>query len=176
MKKYLIAVVIVALAAVAVLLIPNSLGSQIISEAKYRGYLEYTPNEAVTLAYTRCTSCHEIEKTLKFCATCGPPWAITIHAMKKYIEVMNENGADHKQLSDSESVAIAQVWNSLVGNWEHDFRQKDLIKMLQGDVALIKLVKTPKEERPIEAALKGKKAPGAYREIYADSIKKSGKQ
>jgi uncharacterized cupin superfamily protein len=96
--------------------------------------------------------------------------------MKKYIEVMNKNGADYRQLSDSESVAIAQVWNALVGNWEHDFRQKDLIKMLQGDVALIKLVKTPKEERPIEAALKGKKAPGAYREIYSDAIKKSGKQ
>jgi hypothetical protein len=176
MKKYLIAGVIVALAAIAVLLIPNSLGSQVISEAKYRGYLDYTPDEAVSLAYTRCSSCHDIEKTLKFCATCGPPFAITIHSMKKYIEVMNKNGAEYKQFSDSESVAIAQVWNALVGNWEHDFRQKDLIKMLQGDVALIKLVKTPKEERPIEAALKGKKAPGAYREIYSDAIKKSGKQ
>ncbi len=176
MKKYLIAGVIVALAALAVLLIPNSLGSQILAEAKYRGYLEYTPNEAVTLAYSRCTGCHEIEKTLKFCATCGPPWAITINSMKKYIEVMNKNGADYKQLSDSESVAITQVWNALVGNWEHDFRQKDLIKMLKGDVALIKLVKTPKEERPIEMALKGKKAPGAYREIYSDAIKKSGVQ
>ena len=176
MKKYLIAGVIVLLAAIAVLLIPNSLGEQVISEAKYRGYLEYTPNEAVTLAYSRCTGCHEIEKTLKFCATCGPPFAITIHSMKKYIEVMNKNGADYRQFSDSELVAITQVWNALVGNWEHDFRQKDLIKMLQGDVALIKLVKTPKEERPIEAALKGKKAPGAYRERYSDSMKKSGKQ
>jgi hypothetical protein len=176
MKKYLIAGVIVLLAAIAVLLIPKSLGDQVLSEAKYRGYLEYTPNEAVTLAYTRCTGCHEIEKTLKFCATCGPPFAITIHSMKKYIEVMNKNGADYRQFSDSELVAITQVWNALVGNWEHDFRQKDLIKMLQGDVALIKLIKTPKEERPIEVALKGKKAPGTYREIYSDSIKKSGKQ
>ena len=176
MKKYLIAGVIVALVAVAVLLIPNSLKSQVLSEAKYRGYLDYTPNEAVTLAYTRCTGCHEIEKTLKFCATCGPPFVITIHSMKKYIEVMNERGADYRQFSDSELVAITQVWNALVGNWEHGSRQKDLIKMLQGEVALIKLVKTPKEERPIEAALKGKKAPGTYREIYSDSIKKSGKQ
>lgn len=176
MKKYLIAGVVIALAAVAVLLIPNPLGGQIISEAKYRGYLDYTPDEAVTLAYSRCSSCHEIEKTLKFCATCGPPWAITINSMKKYIEVMNNNGADYKQLSDSESVAISQVWNALVGNWEHDFRQKDLIKMLKGDVALIELVKTPKEERPIEAALKGKKAPGAYKEVYADPTEKTGKQ
>jgi hypothetical protein len=178
MKKYLIAgmLFIVLLAMVAVVAIPNPLGGQILAEAKYRGYIDYTSDEAVTLAYTRCSSCHEIEKTLKFCATCGPPFIITVHSMKKYIEVMNKNGADYKQLSDSELVAIAQVWNALVGNWEHDFRQKDLIKMLQGDVALIKLVKTPKEERPIEVALKGKKAPGTYREIYADSIKKSGKQ
>jgi hypothetical protein len=176
MKKYLIAGVIVLLAAIAVLLIPNSLGGQVLSEAKYRGYLDYTPDEAVTLAYTRCSSCHTIEKTLKFCATCGPPFIIVTHSMKKYIEVMNKNGADYRQLSDSELVAITQVWNALVGNWEHDWRQKDLIKMLQGDVALIQLAKTPQAERPIEVALKGKKAPGAYREIYADSIKKSGKQ
>lgn len=167
---------VVVLAAIGVLLVPNSVGGQILAEAKYRGYLDYTTNEAVTLAYTRCTGCHGIEKTLKFCATCGPPFVITTHSMKKYIEVMNNNGADYRQFSDSELVAISQVWNALIGNWEHDFREKDLIKMLQGDVALIKLVKTPKEERPIEAALKHKKAPGAYREIYSDSIKKSGKQ
>ncbi len=89
---------------------------------------------------------------------------------------MNKNGTNYRQLSDSELVAITQVWNALVGNWEADWREQDLVKMLQGDVAMIALAKTPLDKRPIEIALKGKKAPGAYREIYADSIKKSGKQ
>jgi hypothetical protein len=177
MKKRMIASIffIVLLAAIAVLLIPNPVGGKILAEAKYRGYLAYTPDEAVTLAYRRCSSCHNIEKTLKFCATCGPPFIITSHSMKKYVEVMNKNGGDYKQFSDSELAAIVQVWNALVGNWEADWRQKDIIRMLQGDTELIRLAKTPLDERPIEVALKGKKAPGAYREIYADSIKKSGK-
>ena len=162
--------------AVGVLVVPNPLGGKILNEAKYRGYVAYTPDEAVSLAYTRCSSCHSIDKTLKFCATCGPPFIIVSHSMKKYVEVMNKNGADYKQFSDAELVAITQVWNALVGNWEADWRQKDIAKMLQGDVALIQLAKTPLEQRPIETALKGKRAPGAYREIYADSIKKSGKQ
>jgi hypothetical protein len=167
---------IVIAAAVGVVVVPNPLGEKILDEARYRGYVAYTPDEAVTLAYTRCSSCHSIDKTLKFCATCGPPFIIVSHSMKKYIEVMNKNGADYKQFSDAELVAIVQVWNALVGNWEYDWRQKDIVKMLQGDVALIELAKTPLEQRPIEMVLKGKTAPGAYREIYSDSINKSGKQ
>lgn len=172
----IVTALIVIAAAVGVLVVPNPLGGKILDEAKYRGYIAYTPDEAVTLAYTRCSSCHSIDKTLKFCATCGPPFIIVSHSMKKYVEVMNENGADYKQFSDAELVAIVQVWNALVGNWEEDWRQKDIAKMLQGDAALIELAKTPREQRPIEMVLKDKKAPGAYREIYSDAIKKSGKQ
>lgn len=178
MKKRLIlvAVGLLALVAVGLLAIPNPVGEKALAEAKYRGYLSYTPDEAVALAYNRCSGCHGIEKTLKFCSTCGPPFIIVSHSMKKYIEVMNKNGADFKQLSDAELVAITQVWNALVGNWEDDWREQDLIKLLQGDAGMIELVKTPIDQRPIEMALKGKKAPGAYKEIYADAIKNnSGK-
>jgi hypothetical protein len=152
--------------AVGVLVVPNPLGGKILDEAKYRGYVAYTPDEAVTLAYSRCSSCHSIDKTLKFCATCGPPFIVVSQTMKKYIELMNEKGSGYRQFSDAELVAITQVWNALVGNWEADWPQKDIIKLLRGDVGLIQLAKTPLEERPIETALKGKRAPGAYREIY----------
>lgn len=178
MKKRLIVsalLVVLLLLLAGLLAVPNPLGGQILAEAKYRGYLAYTPEEAVTLAYTRCSGCHGIEKTLKFCATCGPPFIIVSHSMKKYVEVMNRNGADFKQFSDPELVAITQVWNALVGNWEDDWRQQDLIHLLQGDAGLIRLVGTPLAERPIEMALQGKKAPGAYREIYSDAISRSGK-
>ena len=178
MKKRLALAVLatLVLVGVGILTVPNPMGEKVLAEAKYRGYLAYTPDEAVALAYNRCAGCHGIEKTLKFCSTCGPPFIIVSHSMKKYIEVMNKNGDDFKQLSDSELVAITQVWNALVGNWEDDWRQQDLIKLLQGDAGMIQLAKTPVEERPIEMALKGKKAPGAYKEIYADAIKNnSGK-
>ena len=174
MKGRLIAgVLLLVLLPVGLLAVPNPWGEKILVEAKYQGYLSYSPEEAIALAYTRCSECHGIEKTLKFCATCGPPFIIVSHSMKKYVEVMNKNGADFKQFSDAELVAITQVWNALVGNWEDDWRQQDLIKLLQGDAGMIQLVKTPVEERPIESALKGKKAPGAYKEIYSDAIKKN---
>jgi hypothetical protein len=161
-----VSVLTVIAVAVGVLVVPNPLGGKILDEAKYRGYVAYTPDEAVTLAYSRCSSCHSIDKTLKFCATCGPPFIVVSQTMKKYIELMNEKGSGHRQFSDAELVAITQVWNALVGNWEADWRQKDIAKMLQGDVALIQLAKTPLEERPIEMALKGQRAPGAYKEEY----------
>ena len=153
-------------AAVGVLVIPNPVGGKILDEAKYRGYVDYTPDEAVTMAYTRCTTCHDAEKMLKYCATCGPPFIIVSQSMKKYVEILNGQGGDFRPFSDAETVAITQAWNAMVGNWEADWRQKDIARMLQGDVALIQLAKTPLEQRPIEMALKGKRAPGAYKEIY----------
>lgn len=163
MKKYKLAaglLLIVIVAAIGVVAIPNPLGKQILAEAKYRGYLVYTTDEAVNLAYTRCTTCHPAEKMLKYCARCGPPFVVVTHSMKKYTELMNQKGGQFKPFSDAEAVAIAQAWNGLVGNWEPDWGSKDVTKLLQGDQALIQLAETPIDKRPIEMALKNKQAPG----------------
>lgn len=167
MKKYKLVLGGVALAIVATVgavAIPNPLGAQILAEAKYRGYLPYTTEEAVTLAYTRCTTCHAADKMLKYCARCGPPFVVVTHSMKKYAELMNLKGGQFKPFSDAEAVAIAQAWNGLVGNWEPDWGTKDIQKLLQGDQALIRLALTPLNERPIESALKNKQAPGSIKE------------
>ena len=37
-----------------------------------------------------------------------------------------------RPFSDAELTAIVQVWNALVGNWEGDWRQKDIKRMLRG--------------------------------------------
>ncbi|EKD98518.1 MAG: hypothetical protein ACD_23C00393G0001, partial [uncultured bacterium] len=76
MKKYGWAVglfIFVIVAAVGAVAIPNPLSAQILTEAKYRGYLPYTTDEAITLAYQRCTTCHPADKMLKYCSRCGPP-------------------------------------------------------------------------------------------------------
>ena len=167
MKKYKLAASILILVIVAVIgavAIPNPLGAQILAEAKYRGYLAYTTDEAVTLAYTRCTTCHPADKMLKYCSRCGPPFVVVTHSMKKYTELMNQKGGNFKPFSDAEAVAITQAWNGLVGNWEPDWGSKDLNKLLQGDQALMRLANTPVNERPIEWALKTKQAPGAMKE------------
>jgi hypothetical protein len=174
MKKSLVAgilfLVLLALST-AVIFIPNPLGAKVLAEAKYRGYLDYTPEEAVTLAYKRCAGCHKVDKVLKFCSACGPPFIVTALTMRKHVEVMNAKGEHRRQFSDAELIAIVQVWNALVGNWEPDWPQKDIITMLRGNESLIQLAKTPLAERPIEMALKDKKAPGSYTRIYSDKIK-----
>lgn len=167
MKNYKLAVglfILVIVAAVGAVAIPNPLGAKILAEAKYRGYLPYTTDEAVTLAYNRCSTCHPAEKMLKYCARCGPPFIVVTHSMKKYTELMIQKGGDFKPFSDSEAIAIAQVWNGLVGNWEPDWGSRDVHKLLQGDEALIRLAETPIENRPIEFALKNKQAPGSHKE------------
>ena len=156
--------IFVIVAAVSAVVIPNPLSAQILTEAKYRGYLPYTADEAVTLAYKRCTTCHPADKMLKYCSRCGPPFIVVAQSMKKYTELMNEKGGNFKPFSDAETVAITQVWNGLVGNWEPDWGTKDIKKLLQGDQALIRLAETPVEQRPIETALKNKQAPGSHKE------------
>jgi hypothetical protein len=79
------------------------------------------------------------------------------------IILKQEMWADVPRLTDAEAVAITQVWNALVGNWEKYWRKQDLLKLLQDDRALIDLLNTPLEERKLEIALEGKKAAGAYR-------------
>jgi hypothetical protein len=167
MKKYKFVVglfILVIVAAVGVMTIPNPLGRLVQSEAKYLGYLPYTADEAVTLAYTRCTTCHPADKMLKYCSRCGPPFIVVTHSMKKYTELMNQKGGQFKPFSDAEAIAITQAWNGIVGNWEPDWGSKDVHKLLQGDQALIRLAETPVEKRPIEMALKNKQAPGSHKE------------
>ncbi len=167
MKTYIWAaglLLLAIVAAVGAVLIPNPLGKLILSETKYRGYLPYTTDEAVTLAYERCTTCHPAEKMLKYCSRCGPPFIVVSHSMKKYTELMNLKGGNFKPFSDAEAIAITQVWNGLVGNWEPDWGSKDIKKLLQGDQALIRFAETPLAERPIELALKNKQAPGSHKE------------
>ena len=149
---------------IGALVIPNPLGAKILAEAKYKGYLPYTTDEAVTLAYSRCSTCHNAEKMLRYCARCGPPFIVVSHSMKKYVELMNQKNESIKPFSDAEIVAITQVWNGLVGNWEAGWGEKNINKLLQNDVALIHLFETPLEGRPIEMALKNKSAPGAHKE------------
>jgi hypothetical protein len=167
-KRLWIVAVIFALLAVGagLVFIPNPLGKKILAEAKYRGYIDYTPEDAVTLAYSRCTACHDADKMLKYCSRCGPPFIVVAHTMKKYVELMNKKGGNFRPFSDAEIVAITQAWNALVGNWEPDWGLKDVRSLLKGDEALIKLAETPLEKRRIEVALKNKSAPGAYRYIY----------
>ncbi|MCP5074906.1 MAG: hypothetical protein GY947_16650 [Rhodobacteraceae bacterium] len=152
-------------AAASTLLVPNSLGRAFIKEAKALGYIAYTPEEATALAYERCSTCHSEEKMLKYCSRCGPPFIVVVHFMKKYTEITNAGNQGFKlqQFRDAEVVAIAQAWNALIGNWESDWPKDDLRKLLSKDQALIDLLATPVEQRPIEAALKDKRAPGSYR-------------
>lgn len=167
MKKFFrIAGVIVAvvLVALGLLAIPNPLGTRLLAEAKYRGLVAYTPDEAIALAYGRCSSCHNAEKMLKYCARCGPPFIVVVHSMKKYVELTNQKKETFRPFSDAETVAIAQAWNALVGNWESGWGEKNLKKLLQSDTELIRLVETPVELRPIETALRNRRAPGAYKE------------
>lgn len=151
--------------AALILFVPNSLGKTFFKEAKAMGLIAYTAEEAITLAYERCSTCHSEDKMLKYCSRCGPPFIVVAHFMKKYTELTNarDNGLELRQFSDAEIVAIAQAWNALIGNWESDWPEKDLRKLLDKDQALIDLLATPAEKRPIEAALKDKRAPGAYR-------------
>lgn len=158
-------IIFVIVAAIGILIIPNPLGTKILAEAKYKGYLSYTPEEAVSLAYSRCTTCHSSEKILRYCSRCGPPFIVVSHSMKKYVELSNQKSEQFKPFSDAELVAITQVWNALIGNWEPDWGKKNLDKLLQGDRALIRLAETPLEKRPIEQALKSKAAPGAHKEM-----------
>ncbi|MBQ62105.1 MAG: hypothetical protein CMQ19_08515 [Gammaproteobacteria bacterium] len=137
---------------------------QLTRTAKAQGYLDYTPDEAITLAYERCSTCHDVEKVLLYCSRCGPPFIVTIHFMKKYIDLTNLDGDHVKPLTDAEAVAITQVWNGLIGNWESDWRVQDMTKLLGKDRALIELLNTPPEERSIEVALADKFAPGSYKE------------
>lgn len=162
-SKYLILLPIVLL-----LLAVTSwaLKDKILSASKARGYLEYTPDEAVSLAYAKCSSCHNIDKITKYCFRCGPPFIVVVHNMKSLIDI--EKAKPGKEylptITDAEAVAISQVWSGLIGNWEEGWRNEDLKKLLKGDEALIELLDTPFSQRKIEQALMKKSIPGTHKE------------
>jgi hypothetical protein len=169
--KWAVVVVPVFMVVVAlVLLVPNPLGAKIIGHAKAQGYIAYTQEEAVALAYDRCGGCHETDKIVKYCPRCGPPFIIVANFMKKYVDVSNSQGMNITQFRDAELVAIVQVWNALVGNWEADWRVEDMRKLLNRNKKLIALLETPPEKRPIEAALQDKVAPGSYKNYDTGGI------
>ncbi|HJN24149.1 MAG TPA: hypothetical protein QGG18_00330 [Rhodospirillales bacterium] len=157
-----------------VVLIPNPLGGKIIKEAKALGLVSYTSEEATELAYQRCSVCHSEEKILKYCTRCGPPFIVVTHNMRRYVDLMNSRNKEINldQFTDAEIVAITQVWNALIGNWEGDWPKKDIRKLLESDTALISLLETPLKHRLIEAALEGKKAPGSYERYGIGTIDK----
>ncbi len=59
-------------------------------------------------------------------------------------------------ITEPQAVAIVQVWNAVVGNWETDFRAQDMKKLIGNYDLLWELYNTPVDERPIEAALLGR--------------------
>ncbi len=168
-------VFLVIAATVGGIFIPNPVGKKILMEAKYRGYLPYTPDDAVSLAYSRCTTCHDEQKMLKYCSQCGPPFIIVSQTMKKYVALSNQKGAKIRPFSGPELVAITQAWNAMVGNWEPNWGVKDITTLLKGDAALVRLAETPLKKRPIEVALKGRSAPGSYKRIYTFDPSKNSK-
>ncbi|MBI3397682.1 MAG: hypothetical protein HY026_00330 [Deltaproteobacteria bacterium] len=136
-------------------------GKDAIRLLKAGGYIQYNVAEATELAHKKCAQCHSIDKTAKYCMRCGPPFVVVVHNMKTFIAQQKNKLAGLEDIKDGEAVAITQVWNALVGNWEDTWRKEDLTKLLDNDTPLLKLMNTPVKERWIEVALKGKSAAGA---------------
>lgn len=158
MRKSIVILAGVAFTAVvcaAVLLVPNPLGNYLISEAKANGYLEYKPDEALRLARTICTQCHTDERIKLYCPRCGPPFVAVVPHMQTFIDNYKKTkpNIEFINITEPQAVAIVQVWNALVGNWEADFREQDILKLIGHYDRLAKLYKTPVEQRKIEYAL-----------------------
>lgn len=144
--------------AAGIVIIPNTAGDYIISEAKAEGYVAYTPAEAHALANRICTQCHSTERIKKYCMRCGPPFIVLVPHMQTFIQNyrVSKPGLKIENITESQAAVIVQVWNATVGNWEGDFREADIMKML-GDYEVLKaLYKIPPEKRYIEMALMGR--------------------
>jgi len=140
---------------VAGVIIPNPVKGLILSEAKASGYVEYTPMEAYHLAKTICTQCHSVERIKLYCPRCGPPFVAVVPHMQTFIDNFRKSKPEMEfmNVTQPQAVAIVQVWNALVGNWEADFREQDILKLIGQYDMLADLYKTPVEQRPIEYAL-----------------------
>src|SRR3989337_1536707 len=127
MKKGVIIILLVA----AIFLVAIVVGGKsAVRSLKAEGYLNYTVAEAVELAHKKCVQCHSIDKTAKYCMRCGPPFIVVVHNMKTFIAQQEDKLDGLEELKDGEAVAITQVWNALVGNWEDTWRKEDLKKIL----------------------------------------------
>lgn len=157
MKKLALLIGIGVIAAVTIVLIevPNPLSNYIISEAKANGYLEYTPVEAYKMARKICTQCHSDERIKLYCPRCGPPFIAVVPHMQTFINNYKVTKPDLEfiNITEPQAVAIVQVWNALVGNWESDFREQDILKLIGNYDKLVALYKVPPTKRPIESAL-----------------------
>ncbi|MBF0293382.1 MAG: hypothetical protein HQK86_14630 [Nitrospinae bacterium] len=134
---------------------PNPAKDAVLGAMKANGYIDYTPQEAYKLARRICTQCHSDERIKLYCPRCGPPFVAVVPHMQGFIlnykvtkpDLMIEN------ITEVQAVAIVQVWNALVGNWEMDFREKDMEKLVGRYPLLLALYRTPVEKRPVESAL-----------------------
>jgi len=158
MNKKITIIIILIAAIIAVIAVT---GKNAVGLLKAEGYIEYTVDEAVELAHRKCAQCHSIDKTAKYCMRCGPPFIVVVHNMRTLILQLKGKKAGLKEIRSGEAAAITQVWNALVGNWENSWREEDLLKLLEKDEPLIKLMNTPVPKRKIETALKGKSAGGS---------------
>ncbi len=159
MKKlktvFFIVIGLFILFSLGVFFIPNPLARYAIAEAKANGYMQYTPAEAYTLAMQTCTQCHTDERIKKYCQRCGPPFIAVVPHMQSFIDnyrVSKPNLKVHN-ITESQAVAIVQVWNAIIGNWEKDFREQDIYKLVGNYPHLKALYKIPVKDRPIESAL-----------------------
>ncbi|MBI5233679.1 MAG: hypothetical protein HY880_04930 [Deltaproteobacteria bacterium] len=159
-KAIIIVVGIMAALAVA----GFSMAPDIMDRLKARGYLRYTIAEAQGLAYKKCIQCHTVDNIIKYCFRCGPPMVVVAHNMRKLIEIEKAGAKPSlESYTDAEAIAITEVWNALIGNWEKDWRKDDMIKLLENDRALIEFLDVPMDRRLIETALSSKSLPGAHK-------------
>lgn len=140
---------------VVALAMPNPVRDGALAKLKAKGYIDYTPTEAYKLARTICTQCHTDERIKLYCPRCGPPFVAVVPHMQIFIQNYKTTRPDLviENISEVQAVAIVQVWNALVGNWEHDFRERDIERLVGRYPFLMELYKTPIEKRPIEHAL-----------------------
>ncbi len=133
----------------------NPVGNFVLSEAKAKGYMEYEPYEAYTLAHDICTQCHSTERIKLYCPRCGPPFIAVVPHMQTFIDNYKQTKPNLKfeNVTEYQAVAIVQVWNALVGNWEGDFREQDILKLIGHYDILKEFYKTPVKDRHIEYAL-----------------------
>lgn len=134
---------------------PNPARDAALNALKAKGYIDYTPTEAYKLARRICTQCHTDERIKLYCPRCGPPFVAVVPHMQLFIQNYKSTRPDLviENITEFQAMAIVQVWNALVGNWEKDFRERDMERLVGRYPYLIALYKTPVEKRPIENAL-----------------------
>ncbi len=152
---FVIGVVSFAMITLGLLWIPNPINKLVLSEAKANGYMEYSPAEAFDLARRICTQCHSDDRIKLYCPRCGPPFIAVVPHMQTFIDNFKQTKPNihFDNITEHQAVAIVQVWNAVIGNWEKDFREQDMLTLIGHYDLLAKLYKTPVKERKIEWAL-----------------------